>query len=140
MPDLSGTATHHNLSKALVRESAASARYLWFARQADIEGLPEIAALFRSVADAETGHAHGHLEYLADIGDPASGEPLGDTAQNLAASIASEAHENDEMYPGFAETARAEGFPEIAEWFRTLARAEERHAERFRLGLDGISG
>lgn len=139
MPDLSGTSTQHNLTEAFARESAASSRYLWFAQQADIEGRPEIAALFRSVADGETGHAHGTLEYLAELGDPASGEPIGDATENLAASIVSERYEHDEMYPGFAETARAEGFHEIAEWFETLARAERHHVERFQQGLDGIS-
>ena len=122
MADLNGTKTHENLKEAFAGESQANRRYLWFAQKADIEGYPDAAALFRSVAEGETGHAHGHLEYLAEVGDPASGEPIGDTEENFKASIAGETYEYTQMYPGFAKTARDEGFDEIAEWFETLAR------------------
>jgi rubrerythrin len=138
MPELNGSKTHENLSAAFARESQANHRYLWFARQADVEGHPTVAALFRSVADGETGHAHGHLEYLADVGDPASGEPIGATEENLAASIVSETYESLEMYPAFARIAREEGFEAIASWFETLARAEHSQAERFRQGLKSL--
>ncbi|MDJ0771582.1 MAG: rubrerythrin family protein [Ilumatobacter sp.] len=138
MPDLSGTTTHQNLSQAFARESQANRRYLWFAQQADIEGHPDIAALFRSVAEGDTGHAYGHLEWLAEVGDPVTGMPLGDTADNLAASIAGEIHESTEMYPGFAAIARDEGFEEIAEWFESLARAEQNHASRLTQGLESL--
>ena len=109
------------------------------AQKADVEGYPDVAALFRSVAEGETGHAHGHLEYLAEVGDPASGEPIGDTEDNLKASVAGETYEYTQMYPGFAKTARDEGFDEIAEWFETLARAEKSHAGRFTQGLESVS-
>ena len=66
---------------------------MWFAQKADIEGYPDAASLFRAVAEGETGHAHGHLDYLAEVGDPASGEPIGDTADNFKASIARETYE-----------------------------------------------
>ena len=112
---------------------------MWFAQKADIEGLPDVASLFKNVADGETGHAHGHLEYLAEVGDPASGEPIGDSEQNLKASIAGETYEYTQMYPGFAKTAREEGFAEITEWFETLARAEKSHAGRFTDGLKSIT-
>jgi len=138
MASLHGTKTHQNLTEAFARESQANRRYLWFAQKADIEGHPEAAALFRSVAEGETGHAHGHLEYLAEVGDPACGEPIGDTAQNYKAAIASESYESEQMYPDFAEVARDEGFDEIAEWFETLARAEKSHIGRFQHGLDGL--
>ena len=131
MAGLKGTHTHENLKEAFAGESQANRRYLWFAQKADIEGLPDVASLFKNVADGETGHAHGHLEYLAEVGDPASGEPIGDSEQNLKASIAGETYEYTQMYPGFAKTAREEGFAEIAEWFETLARAEKSHAGRF---------
>lgn len=139
MPELSGSKTHQNLSEAFSVESQANRRYLWFAQQADIEGYPDAAALFRSVAEGETGHAHGHLEYLAEVGDPASGEPIGDTDDNLRASIAGETYEYAQMHPAFAKTARDEGFDEIAEWFEMLARAEQSHARRFQEGLESIS-
>lgn len=139
MAGLNGTKTHENLKEAFAVESQANRRYLWFAQKADIEGLPDVASLFKNVADGETGHAHGHLEYLAEVGDPASGEPIGDTEQNLKASIAGETYEYTQMYPGFAKTAREEGFSEISEWFETLARAEKSHAGRFSDGLKSLA-
>ena len=139
MAGLKGTHTHENLKEAFAGESQANRRYLWFAHKADIEGLPDVASLFKNVADGETGHAHGHLEYLAEVGDPASGEPIGDSEQNLKASIAGETYEYTQMYPGFAKTAREEGFAEIAEWFETLARAEKSHAGSFTDGLKSIT-
>jgi rubrerythrin len=138
MADLNGSKTHTNLKEAFAGESQANRRYLYFAKVADVEGQPDIAGLFRDTAEGETGHAHGHLDYLKRVGDPATGEPIGDTVKNLKASIAGETYEYTTMYPGFAKTAREEGFEEIAEWFETLARAERSHAGRFQKGLDGL--
>ena len=138
MKELKDTKTHTNLKEAFAGESQANRRYLYFAKQADVEGQTEIAGLFRDTAEGETGHAHGHLEFLKRVGDPASGLPIGDTHKNLAASVAGETFEYTKMYPGFAKTARDEGFEEIAEWFETLARAEKSHAGRFQKGLDGL--
>jgi rubrerythrin len=139
MADLNGSKTHTNLKEAFAGESQANRRYLYFAKVADVEGQPDIAGLFRDTAEGETGHAHGHLDYLKKVGDPATGEPIGNTALNLKASIAGETYEYTTMYPGFAKTAREEGFEEIAEWFETLARAERSHAGRFQKGLDGLA-
>jgi rubrerythrin len=139
MADLKGSKTHANLKDAFAGESQANRRYLYFAKVADVEGQPDIAGLFRDTAEGETGHAHGHLDYLKRVGDPATGEPIGDTVKNLKASIAGETYEYTQMYPSFAKTAREEGFEEIAEWFETLARAERSHAGRFQKGLDSIS-
>ena len=136
--NLAGTKTFENLKEAFAGESQANRRYLYFAKRADIEGYPDIGGLFRDVAEGETGHAHGHLDYLKRVGDPATGEPIGDTSKNLKASIAGETYEYTQMYPGFAKTAREEGFTEIAEWFETLARAEKSHAGRFQKGLDTL--
>ncbi len=138
MAELKGSKTHTNLKEAFAGESQANRRYLYFAKVADVEGQPDIAGLFRDTAEGETGHAHGHLDYLKRVGDPATGEPIGNTALNLKASIAGETYEYTQMYPGFAKTAREEGFEEIAEWFETLARAERSHAGRFQKGLDGL--
>ncbi len=135
---IKGTKTHENLKAAFAGESQANRRYLYFAKKADIEGYPDIAGLFRDVGEGETGHAHGHLDFLAEVGDPVTGEPIGDTAKNLTSAIAGETYEYTEMYPGFAKTAREEGFDEIAEWFETLARAEKSHAGRFQKGLDSL--
>ena len=136
--NLANTKTHSNLKDAFAGESQANRRYLYFARKADIEGHTDVAGLFRDTAEGETGHAHGHLEFLKQVGDPATGKPIGSTRQNLGASIAGETYEYTEMYPGFAKTARDEGFDDIAEWFETLARAEKSHAGRFQKGLDTL--
>ena len=131
MPKLEGTKTHENLKEAFAGESQANRRYLYFAKVADVEGYPEVAGLFKDTADGETGHAHGHLDFLKQVGDPATGQPIGDTAKNLKSAVAGETYEYQTMYPGFAKTAREEGFAEIAEWFETLAKAEKSHAGRF---------
>ncbi|MHB2022442.1 MAG: rubrerythrin family protein [Mycobacteriales bacterium] len=138
MPRLAGSETHDNLKEAFAGESMANRRYLFFARQAEIEGHGEYKQLFEDTAAGETGHAFGHLEYLRDAGDPATGEPIGDTYKNLASAVAGETYEFTAMYPGFAKTAREEGFDEIADWFSTLARAEKTHAGRFQKALDGL--
>jgi rubrerythrin len=98
-----------------------------------------VSAVFRSTAEGETGHAHGHLEYLEEVGDPATGKPIGATPDNLRAAIAGETHEYTDMYPGMARTAREEGFEEIADWFETLAKAEKSHAGRFQRALDTLA-
>src|SRR5438093_1763402 len=139
MPVLNGTKTHANLKEAFAGESQANRRYLYFAQKADVEGYPDVAALFRSVAEGETGHAFGHFDFLAKVGDPVTGEPVGATRDNLGSAIAGETYEYTEMYPGFARTARDEGFEEIAEWLETLARAEKSHAGRFSQGRDSLS-
>jgi len=139
MPKLQGTKTHENLRTAFAGESQANRRYLYFAQKADVEGYPDVAALFRSVAEGETGHAFGHFDFLAEVGDPVTGVEVGTTAQNLSSAIEGETHEYTEMYPGFARTARDEGFEEVGEWLETLARAEKSHAGRFTQGLEQVN-
>ena len=139
MADLEGSKTEANLRAAFAAESQANRRYLYFAQKADIEGYPDVATLFRSIAEGETGHAFGHLEFLAAVGDPLTGAPLGSTEENLRAAIASEVREYSEMYPEYARVAREEGLDEVAEWLETLARAEKSHAGRFTQGLETLS-
>ncbi len=136
---LGGTRTEQNLKDAFAGESQANRRYLYFAQKADIEGYNDVAAVFRSTAEGETGHAHGHLEFLEETGDPATGEPIGSTDRNLKAAIVGETHEYTDMYPGMARTARDEGLDEIADWFETLAKAEKSHAGRFQKALDTLN-
>ena len=138
MPSLAGTTTEQNLKDAFAGESQANRRYLYFAQKADVEGYNDVATVFRSTAEGETGHAHGHLEYLEETGDPATGEPIGPTSDNLKAAVAGETHEYTDMYPGMAKTARDEGFDEIADWFETLAKAERSHAGRFTKALNEL--
>ena len=138
MADLKGSQTHQNLKDAFAGESQANRRYLYFAKQADIEGYPDVGGLFRDTAEAETGHAHGHLDYLKAAGDPATDKPIGATDKNLVAAVAGETYEYTEMYPGMSKTARSEGFGDVAEWFETLAKAEKSHAGRFQKALDEL--
>ena len=138
MAALKGSQTEENLKAAFAGESQANRRYLYFAQKADVEGYNDVSAVFRSTAEGETGHAHGHLEYLENGGDPATGLPIGGTGENLKAAIAGETHEYTDMYPGMAKTARQEGFEEIADWFETLAKAEKSHAGRFQKALDNM--
>jgi rubrerythrin len=120
---LKGTKSHDNLKHAFAGESQANRRYLYFARRADIEGYPDVGGLFRDTSEA---------------GDPATGVPMGNTDANLKSAIEGETYEYTQMYPGMAKTARDEGFPELAEWFETLAKAERSHANRFQKGLDTL--
>ena len=136
---LKGSQTEQNLKDAFAGESQANRRYLYFAAKADVEGFNDVSAVFRSTAEGETGHAHGHLDYIAQVGDPATGLPIGATRSNLKAAIADETHEYTDMYPGMAKTARGEGFDEIADWFETLAKAERSHANRFQKALDALA-
>ena len=135
---LKGTKTWENLKAAFAGESQANRRYLYFAQKADIEGYNDVAAVFRSTAEGETGHAHGHLEFLEAVGDPATGLPIGNSRLNLKAAVAGETHEYTDMYPGMAKSARDEGFDEIADWFETLAKAERSHANRYQKALDAL--
>lgn len=137
--ELKGSKTEGNLKAAFAGESQANRRYLYFAAKADVEGQNDVAAVFRSTAEGETGHAHGHLEYLEASGDPATGLPIGSSRDNLHAAIAGETHEYTDMYPGMAKSAREEGFDEIADWFETLAKAERSHANRFQKALDVLA-
>ncbi len=138
MADLKGSKTAQNLRDAFAGESQANRRYLYFAQKADVEGFNDVSAVFRSTAEGETGHAHGHLEYLEAVGDPATGEPIGATDLNLKASIAGETHEYTDMCPGMEKTARDEGFDEIGVRFETLAKAEKSHAGLFQKALDTL--
>ena len=138
--ELKGSKTHQALKEAFAGESMANRRYLFFARRAEMEGNNDVKELFEDTSRAETGHAFGHIEFLIGAGDPATDEPIGTTAQNLASAVAGETYEFTAMYPGFAKTAREEGFDEIADWFSTLARAEKTHAGRFAKALESTTG
>lgn len=138
MSNLKGSRTEKNLKDAFMGESEANRRYLYFAAKADMEGYSDVSAVFRSIAEGETGHAHGHLEYLEQLGDPATGLPIGPTENNLKSAIAGEKRASSDVYPRMAKIARDEGFAEIADWFETLAKAEHSHASRFQKALDTL--
>src|ERR1700752_1490677 len=128
--NLKGSRTEKNLKDAFAGESQANRRYLYFAQKADVEGFNAVSAVFRSTAEGETGHAHGHLEYLEAVGDPATGLPIGETRLNLKAGLAGETPGDTDMCAGMPKAAREEGFGEIADWFETPAKAERSHANR----------
>jgi len=138
MPEIKGTQTHENLKRAFASESQTNRRYLYFAKIAEIEGHPEIAGVFRDLADSGTGHAHGHLDFLKFVGDPVTGMPMGETEDNLKAALTSERRDAEDIYPQMALTAREEGLPHIANWFETLAQAERAHASRLEERLETI--
>lgn len=138
MAKLANTRTHENLKRAFAAESLANRRYMYFARRADIEGHPDVGGLFRDTAEAATGHAFGHLDFLREVGDPVTGYAIGETGANLRSALAGEGRESTPMYAGFATTAREEGFTEVAEWFESLARAEKSYVGRFQQGLDTL--
>lgn len=137
MAELAGSQTHANLADAFSAESQSNRRYLWFAEQADVEGRPDTARLFRALAEGGTTTAHGHLEYLAEIGDPTSGLPIGDTDDNVRAAIENETQRSAQSYPGFAATARAEGFTEIADWFDTIGHLDAELTAKLADGVEG---
>lgn len=137
---IKGTKTEEALKEAFAGESQANRRYLYFANQCDIIGEADAAQLFRNTAEGETGHAHGHMEYLvdSDAGDPGTGMPAKSLEEMLISAIHGETHEYTDMYPGMAKVARDEGNEEIADWFETLAKAERSHANRYQKMLEKV--
>ncbi|OSQ50249.1 rubrerythrin family protein [Thalassospira alkalitolerans] len=133
---LKGTRTEQHLRAAFAAEAQTNRRYLYFAQQADIEGYTEVAEMFRAAAEAETGHAFGHLEFLEQVGDPATGQSIGTTRLNLEAALIDEKNEAENRYPEMARAAREEGFDDIADWFESLARVEAAHASRMERALN----
>ena len=124
----SGTQTEKNLETAFAGESQARNKYTYFASKAKKEGYEQIAALFLKTAENEKEHAKLWFKEL---------EGIGNTAQNLEAAAGGENYEWTDMYEGFAKTAEAEGFPELAK-FRGVAEIERHHEERYRALLKNI--
>ena len=117
-----GTQTEKNLEAAFAGESQARNKYTYFASKAKKEGYEQIAALFLKTADNEKEHAKLWFKELNGIGD---------TAENLKAAAEGENYEWTDMYAGFAKVAEEEGFPELAEKFRLVAKIEKEHEERY---------
>jgi len=140
MPDLKGLQTHLNLKDAFRDESETVHRYLYFAKLADIEGQPEIAQLFRDLAEGGVCSSHGNLDFLRLVGDPLTDLPVGETDQNVAVSIAAEMYEYTQFYPEMARAAHAEGFPDIASWFETMTKIKRRHVEQLKVALARLEG
>ena len=124
-----GTQTEKNLMAAFAGESEARNKYTYFASKAKKEGYEQISALFLKTADNEKEHAKMWFKELGGIGD---------TAQNLRSAAEGENYEWTDMYAGFAETAEAEGFHELAAKFRLVAAIEKHHEERYRALLKNV--
>ena len=124
-----GTQTEKNLHAAFAGESEARNKYTYFASKAKKEGYEQIAALFLQTAENEKEHAKLWFKELNGIGN---------TAENLAAAAAGENYEWTDIYEGFAKTAEAEGFPELAAKFRGVAAIEKHHEERYRALLHNV--
>lgn len=139
MGNLEGSSTEQNLRRAFAAESEAAGRFSYYAQKAEAEGYPDIAALFRALAEGETNHAFGHLDFLADLPDPVTGMAGGTTEDHLKAAIEHETLDYTRVYPAYADTARQEGFAEVADWFETVARAERGHAARLTAGLESLT-
>ena len=120
--------TQENLAVAFAGESQANRKYLAFARQAEKEGFPQIAVLFRAAAEAETIHAHAHLANMGGVGT---------TVQNLEAAVAGETYEFTEMYPPMVEQAAAEGH-KAKKMLDFANRAEKVHAGLFTQALEAL--
>lgn len=130
--DLSGSKTLENLKAAFAGESQANRRYTLFKRVAELEGAPASAVeAFERALTEETAHALGHLAYMSGVGG---------TADNLRAAIEGEDYETTDMYPSFADTADAEGYPEIAFYFRSVGRFEKQHRDQYRKALEELEG
>lgn len=121
--------TEQNLKEAFAGESQANRKYLAFAKQADVEGYPQAAKLFRAAAEAETVHAHAHLRVLGGIRK---------TVENLKEAISGETHEYTKMYPGMIETAKEEGNKAAEMSFANANAVEEVHANLYQKALDSL--
>lgn len=130
-PELKGTSTEKNLMEAFAGESMARNKYDFFAKIAKKEGYEQIANIFTETAANEKAHAKIWLKYL-------SGGELGDTISNLTAAAAGEHYEHSEMYARMAQTAREEGFNEIARKFEMVGAIEKTHEDRFKKLLNNI--
>ncbi len=142
MPSLKGTKTEQNLLKAFAGESQARNRYTYAAKVARKAGLIQVANIFEETADNERVHAKTFFRFLeggmVEITAAYPAGVIGDTAANLEAAAAGEKEEWTELYPAFAETAKEEGFAEVAAAFKMIAKAEKAHEERYSKLLERV--
>ncbi|MFO7941048.1 MAG: rubrerythrin family protein [Bacillota bacterium] len=135
MEELKGSQTERNILTAFAGESQARNRYTYFAEVAREEGFRQIAAIFEETAENERAHARRLFDLLGggEVNIEASfpAGVVGTTEENLEAAAAGERYEHTEMYPGFAEVAREEGFPPVAAVFEAIAVSEVGHEQRY---------
>lgn len=141
------TETLKNLTKAFIGESQARNRYTFYTKIAQNEGYEQIAEIFELTANQEKQHAKHLFKLISELKENAedimveAGTPttFGTTVENLKAAIGGENFEHTKMYPGFADTAEKEGYQNIANRLRAIAKAEEHHEERYQKVLSEIS-
>jgi rubrerythrin len=121
--------TEKNLATAFAGESQANRKYLAFAKQADSDGYPQVARLFRATAEAETIHAHAHLKAMGGVKS---------TVENLKAAISGETYEFNEMYPPFIQEAEAENNTAATRTFKMANEAEKVHADLYKKALESL--
>ncbi len=140
--NIKGTQTEKNLMKAFAGESQARNRYTFFASAAKKEGFVQIGDIFEETANQEREHAKRFFSYLQggtiEITDTFPAGPAATTLENLRASAGGEHHEWSDLYPSFAKTAEAEGFPAIAKLFELISVAEKRHEARFKALAENV--
>jgi rubrerythrin len=129
MADLETSKTLENLKEAFAGESQANRKYLAFAEQADADGYPQVAKLFRAAAEAETVHAHAHLRAM---------EGVGSTKDNLLAAVEGETYEFESMYPGMIAEAKKEGFKKAERSFNYANQVEQIHAGLYQKALKNL--
>jgi len=144
MAELKGSQTEKNLLTAFAGESQARNRYTYFASQAKKDGYVQIQSIFEETANQEKEHAKRLFKFLeggeVEITGSFPAGVIGSTLENLKASAAGENYEHTQMYPGFAKTARGEGFDDIAAVFEAIAVAEKQHEKRYNALVANIEG
>ncbi len=139
---IKGSETEKNLLKAFAGESQARNRYTYYAGIARKEGLVQIAEIFMETAEQEKEHAKRFFKFLEggelEVTESYPAGRLGTTLENLKHAAEGEEHEWEEMYPAFAETARKEGFPDVAAAFDAISVAERQHGKRYRDLADNL--
>ena len=144
MSSIKGTETEKNLLKSFAGESQARSRYTFFASKAKKEGYEQIAGVFMETAEQEKEHAKRFFSFLEggalEITATYPAGVIGTTEENLLAAAMGENEEWTELYPAAAETARKEGFPEIAALFTLVGKVEAEHEARYRKLLERMTG
>ena len=123
--------THENLAGAFAGESQANRKYLAFAKQAEVDGYPQVAKLFRGAAHAETVHAHAHLRAMAGVKN---------TGENLQEAIAGEGFEFQKMYPPYLAEAQQEGHKMAEVSFRNALAVEAIHYDLYQKAAAAVTG
>ena len=129
--ELKGSKTEQNLLAAFAGESQARNKYTYFAAVAKEEGFEQIAGIFQETAENEREHAKREFDFLKGVGN---------TRTNLKAAAEGERYEHTQMYPGFEQVAREEGFSEIADFFKEVSEVEEEHEKRYLALLNNLEG